>query len=51
MPDSRNEPTEKPELYLIETDPNEQTNLASAEAAVVEALTKKLDAWWDPSKP
>lgn len=51
LPDSRNEPTEKPELYLIEADPNEGKNLAAAEPAVVEALTKKLDAWWDPRKP
>lgn len=51
VPDTRNEATEKPELYLIGADPNEQTNLATAEAAVVESLTKKLDAWWDPNKP
>ena len=51
LPDGHNEPDAKPELYKIVTDPDEKADLASSERAVVEALTKKLNAWWDPAKP
>ncbi|HSJ04634.1 MAG TPA: sulfatase [Verrucomicrobium sp.] len=46
LPNSGNEPEARPELYRIVTDPQEEKNLAPSEPAVVEALSKKLDAWW-----
>lgn len=51
LPDPRNEPDARPELYRIFSDPEESRDLAASEAATVEALTKKLDAWWKPEAP
>jgi uncharacterized sulfatase len=36
------------ELYNLAADPHEETNLASKEARKVNALKRKLDAWWKP---
>lgn len=46
VPDAKNEPKETIELYRITADIREETNLADKEAKRVEALKKKLDAWW-----
>jgi hypothetical protein len=35
-----------PELYRIQTDPTEETNLAKQHPEEVERLTKLIDAWW-----
>jgi uncharacterized sulfatase len=37
------------ELYRITADPDEQRNLAAREAKRVEAMRRKLDAWWTPT--
>ncbi len=36
----------RPELYQVERDPHEVKDLAAAEPARVEALRRRLDAWW-----
>ena len=36
------------ELYRIATDPEECANLAAKEPSRVNALRRKLDAWWNP---
>lgn len=48
VPDKRNQPGDVVELYDIKADPDETTNLAAKDAATVDALKKKLDAWWTP---
>jgi uncharacterized sulfatase len=47
VPDATNERSEKVELYNAAEDPKEEKNLAESEPARVQALLKKLDAWWD----
>jgi arylsulfatase A-like enzyme len=39
------------ELFRITQDYNEERNAAQDYPQVVEELTKKLNAWWDPAKP
>lgn len=39
------------ELYHLEADPHESTNLATAKPALVARLTDQLDAWWSSSMP
>ena len=46
VPDATNEPKEIVELYRVTKDIHEETNLADKEPKRVEALRKKLDAWW-----
>ena len=41
-------PQEKVELFDLTKDPLESTNLASQNPDVVQNLTAKLDAWWNP---
>ncbi len=50
IPASQNEPDGKVELYHLEKDPHEATNLAEQEPGRVKRMTKRLDAWW-PGKP
>ncbi|MEQ8786742.1 MAG: arylsulfatase [Pirellulaceae bacterium] len=39
------------ELYDIQADPGQQTNVADEHADVVASLTRKYDAWWESLKP
>ena len=48
VPDKRNQPNDVTELYDLNADPDETANLAAKDPATVEALKKKLDAWWTP---
>jgi uncharacterized sulfatase len=48
VPDAKNEPGEKIELYNLAADPHEERNLAGGEPERVAAMVKLLDAWWDP---
>jgi arylsulfatase A-like enzyme len=48
IPDSRNEPDAKVELYKITSDVNEERDLSLTQAERVKELTAKLDAWWKP---
>ena len=41
-------PPDRPQLYHIAIDPLEINNLTDKEASRVEALRRKLDAWWKP---
>ncbi len=43
--------TKQPELYDILADPREQKDLAEQNSEVVAALSRKLDAWWNPAEP
>jgi len=47
-PDLRNRPDDKPELYDLQNDPWEKTDLAAKQPGRVQELNKKLDAWWTP---
>ena len=49
MPDPRNRPNEKPELYDLKSDPCEKIDLAARQPDRVRELTKQLDAWWTPT--
>ncbi len=49
LPEKRNQPNDVVELYDLGKDPHEEKNLASANKARVDHLTKLLDAWW-PAK-
>lgn len=48
VPDPRNRPDAKPELYDLQSDPWERTDLAAQRPERVRALTKQLDGWWTP---
>lgn len=48
VPDSRNEPDAKVELYKITSDVHEEKDLALTQPDRVKELTAKLDAWWKP---
>lgn len=48
VPDPRNCPDAKPELYQVSRDPGETSDLAAAEPAKVKELSGKLDGWWKP---
>ena len=56
---TRNTPEQTPELYDIATDIGESKNVASENAAVLQRLQQKLDAWeselatplWGPGSP
>jgi uncharacterized sulfatase len=45
-PAAQNEPDAAPELYDLEADPLERSDLAGSHAARVAALRAELDAWW-----
>ncbi|MBX7168135.1 MAG: sulfatase-like hydrolase/transferase [Pirellulales bacterium] len=46
VPDAVNEPAAKVELYDVEADPREETNLAEQLPREVAELRQRLDAWW-----
>jgi uncharacterized sulfatase len=48
VPHPANVKDEQAELYNVVKDPGEEQNLAPREQARVEALRKRLDAWWNP---
>jgi uncharacterized sulfatase len=48
VPDARNLPARKPELYDLRTDPWEKNDLADQSARRLQKLEGKLDAWWKP---
>jgi len=47
-PDPRNLPAAKSELYDLQSDPWEKTDLAAKHPDRVRELTMQLDAWWTP---
>lgn len=49
VPDLRNRPHDRPELYDLQSDPWEKTDLAAQQPDRVGALARQLDAWWTPS--
>lgn len=48
VPDNRNEPDAKVELFKITSDINEEHDLAATQPDVVKEMLAKLDAWWKP---
>ncbi len=48
VPDARNRPAEKPELYDLQSDPWEKIDLAGQQPERAARLSKQLDAWWTP---
>jgi len=46
VPDPKNEPNAKVELFNVERDPGETTDLSKERPEVVKRLRKKIDAWW-----
>lgn len=50
VPNPSVEPTQRHELFDLSSDPNEFQNLADAHPVKVAELSKRIDAWWDPSK-
>jgi len=48
IPAPSQEPGSQVELFRIRQDEHEKTNLTSHHPAVVERLSSKLNAWWDP---
>ena len=48
VPDARNLPDRKPELYDLRTDPWERDDLAIESPKRVKELLGKLDVWWKP---
>lgn len=49
VPEPRNVPMGKVELYDLTSDPREENNLAEKDPARVKSLRNKLDAWWKPN--
>lgn len=49
VPDPRNRPGAKPELYDLQSDPWEKTDLAAKSPERVRALLQKLNVWWQPT--
>jgi uncharacterized sulfatase len=48
VPDAKNMPDDRLELFRIVEDPFEKQNVAQQNPEVVEKLTTKLNAWWNP---
>lgn len=48
VPDPRNQPDAKPELYDLRNGPWEKNDFGEEESGRVAELRKKLDAWWIP---
>jgi uncharacterized sulfatase len=48
VPDPKNEPKSRVELYNLTDDPFEERNLATKERERVQSMQDKLDAWWSP---
>ena len=46
LPNAKRVTDEGPELFHITADPHEQNNLAAADPQRLQAMTKKLQAWW-----
>ncbi len=49
VPDAKNEPDAKIELYDLAADPAEETNLAASQPRRVEQMRAELDRWWNPA--
>jgi len=49
VPDAKNEPNERVELYDLAQDPRENSNLAGDKPEVAAKLLGNLNAWWDPA--
>jgi uncharacterized sulfatase len=49
VPSSKNEPKSRVELFNLASDPNEEHNVAAENSGRVDAMQKKIDAWW-PAK-
>jgi uncharacterized sulfatase len=50
VPDAKNEPEGRPELYNLAADPREEHNKAAGEAERVEKMRAQIDAWWSPGR-
>ena len=50
VPDAKNEPNERIELYNLGQDPLENSNLAAAQPEIAAKLLGNLNAWWDPAR-
>lgn len=48
VPEARNEPDAKVELFNLAADPHETHDVAGEQSELVTALRGKLDAWWNP---
>ncbi len=48
VPNPPNRPHGKPELYDLQSDPTEKTDLAAQQPDRVAGMTRQLDAWWTP---
>jgi arylsulfatase A-like enzyme len=48
VPNKKVEPDESVSLYRLDTDPNENHNVADANLQQVQAMQSKLDQWWRP---
>jgi uncharacterized sulfatase len=48
VPDARNRPKATPELYDLQSDPGEKTDLAAQRPERVRELRLQLDTWWTP---
>jgi uncharacterized sulfatase len=51
VPEARNEPNAKIELFNLTVDPHEAHDMAKENCNRVMALRGKLDAWWNPDAP
>ena len=49
VPDAKNEPQAKVELYDLAADPSEETNVAASQPQRVEVMRAQLDRWWNPA--
>jgi arylsulfatase A-like enzyme len=48
VPDPRNRPNTKPELYDLKNDPWEKMDLSDAQPERVKSLSRQLKKWWTP---
>lgn len=48
VPDAKNQPKHKTELYDLAADPLEEKDIAADHADTVTSLSAQLDAWWKP---
>jgi uncharacterized sulfatase len=51
VPDPRNRPGAKPELYDLRLDPWEKNDQADQQARRVKRLTREVNQWWRPADP
>ncbi len=50
LPDHENKPDDSPELYDLQDDPYEYTNLAAEHPELVEDLKSEIENWWGQTK-